>query len=46
MFIDEILTKIENMLTRWPVAQIVSNFERKKKTGGRKFRWIVSLISQ
>ena len=36
----EILTKIENILTHWSVAQAGSN---KEKYGGRKSRWTVSL---
>ena len=36
----EILTKIENSLTHWSVAQTGSNDE---KTGSRKYCWTVPL---
>ena len=41
-YLGEILTKIENILIQWSVAQAGSNDE--KKTGGRKSRWTVPLI--
>ena len=37
-YLSENLTKIENILTCWSVAQVNSN---KKKTGGKIPRWTV-----
>ena len=39
------LKQIENILTRWPVAQLGSNYNI-KKTGGRKSRWTVPLSNK